>query len=39
VALQSMGEAGCRLVEEHYSWDVITERLIELYTSVLAAAA
>jgi glycosyltransferase involved in cell wall biosynthesis len=38
-ALRAMGEAGRSLVAEHYSWDVITDRLISLYASVLAAPA
>ena len=38
VALRHMGEAGQRLVAEHYSWDFITDRLVELYASVVAAA-
>jgi glycosyltransferase involved in cell wall biosynthesis len=29
--LRAMGEAGRRLVSEHYSWDAITDCLIELY--------
>ena len=31
-ALRTMGENARRLVTEHYSWDVITDRLIEVYT-------
>lgn len=38
-SLRRMGEAGRRLVAEHYSWDVITDRLVELYASVVAATA
>ena len=30
--LRSMGEAARRLVAEHYSWDIITDRLIHVYT-------
>jgi len=37
--LRVMGEAGRRLVSEHYSWDVITDRLVELYRGVVAAKA
>lgn len=35
-ALRAMGEAGRRLVTEHYSWDSITDRLIDLYADALA---
>ena len=31
VRLRAMGEAGKRLVQEQYSWDAITDRLIEVY--------
>lgn len=31
--LRAMGEAGRRLVAEHYTWDVITDRLIDLYAT------
>jgi len=34
--LRAMGEAGRRLAAEHYSWDVITDRLIDLYSKVVA---
>jgi glycosyltransferase involved in cell wall biosynthesis len=34
--LRVMGEAGRRLAAEHYSWDAITDRLIELYSKVMA---
>jgi glycosyltransferase involved in cell wall biosynthesis len=34
--LRAMGQAGRRLVSEHYSWDVITDGLIDLYQKVLA---
>lgn len=29
--LSVMGRAGRRLVEQHYSWDVITDRMLEVY--------
>ena len=29
--LRRMGEAGRRFVEERYSWDAVTDRLIEVY--------
>jgi glycosyltransferase involved in cell wall biosynthesis len=32
--LRAMGEAGRRLVSEHYSWDLVTDSLIELYRKV-----
>lgn len=35
--LRAMGEAGRQLVSEHYSWDAITDRLIELYRQAEAA--
>ena len=35
--LRAMGEAGRRLVSESYSWDFVTDRLIDLYQSVVAA--
>jgi glycosyltransferase involved in cell wall biosynthesis len=34
VRLRAMGEAGRRLVSEHYSWDLVTDSLIELYQKV-----
>jgi glycosyltransferase involved in cell wall biosynthesis len=34
--LRTMGEAGRRLVAEHYSWDVVTDQLIALYSRVVA---
>jgi len=34
--LRAMGEAGRRLAAEHYSWNAITDRLIELYSQVIA---
>jgi glycosyltransferase involved in cell wall biosynthesis len=34
--LRAMGEAGRRLAADHYSWDVLTNRLIELYRKVAA---
>lgn len=37
-ALRAMGEAGRRLAER-YSWDVITDRLADLYAAVVAAKA
>lgn len=37
--LLAMGEAGRRLATEHYSWDGITDRLVELYRDVVAANA
>ncbi|MEA2235585.1 MAG: hypothetical protein QOC81_309 [Thermoanaerobaculia bacterium] len=36
-SLRAMGEAGRRLVAERYSWDVITDSLVDVYTRVLAA--
>jgi glycosyltransferase involved in cell wall biosynthesis len=30
--LKQMGEAGLRLVSKHYSWDVITDRLLAAYS-------
>jgi glycosyltransferase involved in cell wall biosynthesis len=33
--LHAMGAAGRRLVSEHYSWDLVTDNLIELYQRVL----
>ncbi len=39
VGLRAMGEAGRRLVSEHYSWDIVIDRLVELYRKVLAAKA
>ncbi|HEX9368795.1 MAG TPA: glycosyltransferase, partial [Vicinamibacterales bacterium] len=38
-ALRAMGEAGRRFVGAHYSWDVITDRLAELYAQLVAAKA
>lgn len=35
--LRAMGEAGRRLVSEHYSWDIVTDCLIDSYQKVLAA--
>jgi glycosyltransferase involved in cell wall biosynthesis len=37
--LLTMGEAGRRLVAECYSWEVITDRLIELYAKVAACGS
>ena len=37
--LRAMGEAGRRLVSERYTWDIVTDRLINLYQKVLAAKA
>jgi len=37
--LRAMGEAGRRLAAEHYSWDVLTDRLIGLYREVAEAKA
>jgi len=37
--LRAMGEAGRRLVSERYTWDIVTDRLIDLYRKVLAAKA
>ncbi|HSY52595.1 MAG TPA: glycosyltransferase [Thermoanaerobaculia bacterium] len=39
VRLRAMGEAGRRLVSEHYSWDLVTDRLIELYTEAVGQRA
>jgi len=38
-SLRAMGEAGRRLAAEHYSWDVLTDRLIGLYREVAEAKA
>jgi glycosyltransferase involved in cell wall biosynthesis len=35
--LRAMGEAGRRLVAAHYSWDVITDRLIDVYRDAAKA--
>lgn len=37
--LRAMGEAGRRLVAEHYSWEIITDRLLEVYARAMAAKA
>jgi glycosyltransferase involved in cell wall biosynthesis len=39
VRLRAMGMAGRRLVAERYSWDVITDRLVDLYREVIASTA
>jgi len=31
--MRAMGEAGRRFVEANYSWDVVTDRLVDLYAS------
>ncbi|MGH9418989.1 MAG: glycosyltransferase, partial [Thermoanaerobaculia bacterium] len=36
VHLRAMGVAGRRLVADRYSWDVITDRLVDLYREVTA---
>jgi glycosyltransferase involved in cell wall biosynthesis len=35
--LGAMGQAGRRLVSDHYSWDIVTDQLIELYRQAVAA--
>jgi glycosyltransferase involved in cell wall biosynthesis len=39
VRLRAMGMAGRRLVADRYSWDVITDRLVDLYREVIASTA
>lgn len=36
--LRAMGQAGRKLVAEHYSWDVITDHLIDVYRDAVAKA-
>ncbi len=37
--LRAMGKAGRRLAAEHYSWDVIADRLVEIYRDIVGANA